>query len=330
MARIVSKFITDDAVTSAKIAANAVDSSEIAANAVTSSELADNAVDAAAIASNAVETAKINADAVTDTKIRLSNNAYLRARNAADSADVNMLKVNASDVIEFASFPQKSGTPSNNDDLANKSYVDSVAGSGTAGAIAKQAVHFVYDGSADPLGVGSGNAYDGYTCSNGDRFLYTGSFDSNTERGIYTVVNGSSSIRATDADAASEFAFGQRVPVKFGDVYGGSDFVMMTSTAITLGTTVLDYRMLNQPHKQSITLVAGDITNQYVDLAFQAKPNSLMLVVGGVVQTESSDYTLSIVGGVTRLTFAGDLATGGAAELVATDVLRISYIKASY
>ena len=55
-----------------------------------------------------------------------------------------------------------------------------------------------------------------------------------------------------------------------------------------------------------------------------------MLVVSGVVQAETDSYTLSIVGGVTRLTFAGDLATAGAAELQAGDVLKISYIKASY
>lgn len=40
-------------------------------------------------------------DAVTDAKLRLRNNQYLRARNAANSADVNILKVNSSDIIEF-------------------------------------------------------------------------------------------------------------------------------------------------------------------------------------------------------------------------------------
>ena len=46
-----------------------------------------------------------------------------------------------------------------------------------------------------------------------------------------------------------------------------------------------------------------------------------MLVVNGVVQSETDDYTLSVVGGVTRLSFAGDLATGGNSALIATDVL---------
>lgn len=63
-------------------------------------------------------------DSVADEKIRLDNNAYLKARNAADSGNVNLLKVNASDVIEFASLPQSSGTPSTGNDLTNKTYVD--------------------------------------------------------------------------------------------------------------------------------------------------------------------------------------------------------------
>jgi hypothetical protein len=71
-----------------------------------------------------VTTAKLAANAVDDTKLRLRNNHYLRARNAADSADVDTLKLNASDRIEFASFPQKSGTPVDAADLVNKAYVD--------------------------------------------------------------------------------------------------------------------------------------------------------------------------------------------------------------
>ncbi len=80
--------------------------------------------------------------------------------------------------------------------------------------------------------------------------------------------------------------------------------------------------------KESITLIAGDITNQYVDLAETIQASSLDLVVDGVMQTEGVDYTISLTGGaggVTRLTFAGDLATAGASALVATDVLRIKY-----
>jgi hypothetical protein len=83
-----------------------------------------------------------------------------------------------------------------------------------------------------------------------------------------------------------------------------------------------------------ITLSAGDITAQYVDLAHpalgaSASINSISLaVVGGPEQLKAVDYTVSLTGGaggVTRITFAGDLATGGAAALVAADILMVQY-----
>ncbi len=46
------------------------------------------------------------------------------------------------------------------------------------------------------------------------------------------------------------------------------------------------------------------------------------------MQQKTVDYTVSLTGGsggVTRITFAGDLATGGNAALIATDILVISY-----
>lgn len=74
--------------------------------------------------------------------------------------------------------------------------------------------------------------------------------------------------------------------------------------------------------KEEITLVALDITNGYVALAQAIVANSLSVQPSdGPIQRESEDYTLSTVGGVTRLTFAGDLL----ANLIATDVLFIKY-----
>lgn len=79
--------------------------------------------------------------------------------------------------------------------------------------------------------------------------------------------------------------------------------------------------------KQSITLLAGDISAQYVDLNEQFVPESLFVGVGQRVNLyETLDYNLSIVGGVTRLTFAGPSATGGAEALVEGDILYIQGI----
>lgn len=325
MARIITQFIADDAITNAKVANNAIEAAQIASNAVEEAKINANAVTEGKIANDAVTSAKIAADAVTDAKIRLTNNAYLKARNAADNANVNIVKVNASDVIEFASIPQATGTPSAANDLATKGYVDSVSGGGAAD-IAKEAVRAVYDGSGDPATINNGFVHDGYTYATGDRFLATNP-GTPANKGIW-VVGASSSTRAADAAAFGDFAFGTSVWSREGNNFGGQRLVQRATSVTAFAD--LDFVIENQAHKQSITLGAGDITNQYVDLAFKAKPSSLQLVVSGVVHSETDSYTLSVVGGVTRLTFAGDLATGGAAELVAGNVLKVSYIKASY
>jgi hypothetical protein len=88
------------------------------------------------------------------------------------------------------------------------------------------------------------------------------------------------------------------------------------------------------PQSQQITLASGDITNQYVDLAHaafgaSATNNSVHLgVYGGPQQLMGVDFTVALTGGaggVTRITFAGDLATAGNAALVAGDILMIEY-----
>lgn len=89
------------------------------------------------------------------------------------------------------------------------------------------------------------------------------------------------------------------------------------------------------PKQENITLSGTDITNQYIDLAFaaygaSASDNSINLaIVGGPEQLKTVDYTVALTGGsggVTRITFAGDLATGGNAALIAADILMIYYM----
>lgn len=58
------------------------------------------------------------------------------------------------------------------------------------------------------------------------------------------------------------------------------------------------------------TLSAGDITNGYIELAQNAISASILLSVAGAPsQYRGDDYTISVPVSVTRLTFAGNLAT---------------------
>lgn len=117
---------------------------------------------------------------------------------------------------------------------------------------------------------------------------------------------------------------------------GNSLIVAIDSSALSLATTKIvsgEVRGL-RAFKQSFTLGAGDITNQYVDLSKVAHQGSVALIPdGGPAQKETDDFTLNYTGGAsskTRLTFAGDLATGGGAELVAGDVLEVTYLSLDY
>lgn len=78
------------------------------------------------------------------------------------------------------------------------------------------------------------------------------------------------------------------------------------------------------PKKESFTLSPTDISNGYVTLAYLAQADTMFLVLNGVIQSEGVDYTLSTVLGVTRLTFAGGLASGGGA-LASGDTLNVQY-----
>jgi len=95
--------------------------------------------------------------------------------------------------------------------------------------------------------------------------------------------------------------------------------------------TQISARLQNVDSEQ-LTLNGTDITNQYKDLGFAAySASSISLsVVGGIMQNRGVDYSVSLTGGasgVTRITFLGDLATGGAAELISGDILIVGYAR---
>lgn len=67
-------------------------------------------------------------DAVNDLKVRLQNAGWLRGRNAANDGDINIIRVNGSDVIEFASVPEVGADASTDNGLVRKSQMDTALG----------------------------------------------------------------------------------------------------------------------------------------------------------------------------------------------------------
>jgi hypothetical protein len=76
---------------------------------------------------------------------------------------------------------------------------------------------------------------------------------------------------------------------------------------------------------EKIVLDATDIANGYIDLQHEAMAGSINAYVDRLAIHETDDYTLSVVGGVTRITFAGNLVTPSEEEVVENDVVHVKY-----
>lgn len=329
---------------------------------------------------------------VTDAQIRLRSANYLRSRNAANSADINVLRVNSSDLIEFPSVPQiASGTPTNPTDVATIQAVKDIAAGLRDPKDACRAASTT--NIALPPG-GTTLTVDSISLANNDRVLLAGQ-TTGSQNGIYVVSGIGSSVvltRSTDMDASAEVTYGLSTLVVEGTANAGSTWMLTTPDPITLGTTSLTISKIStggttytggdmvtvsgsnitldlatssglqsnnpgnvagqlmakvnaatmkingsnelevaKPGQDTFTLAAGDITNQYVDLSQVAIANSIgFYVYGGSYQKPTTDFTVNLTGGTggkTRVTFApgGDLATGGAAALVAGDIIVIDF-----
>jgi predicted nucleic acid-binding Zn-ribbon protein len=79
--------------------------------------------------------------------------------------------------------------------------------------------------------------------------------------------------------------------------------------------------------KESFTLSSADIANGYINLARLAKAKSIHASVGRLAIHEGAthDYTVSTVGGVSRITFLNSLVYPGVEALVAGDVVFVEY-----
>jgi len=268
----------------------------------------------------------IQANAVGDAEIRLRNNQYLRARNDANSADIDIVRVNSSNRIQMASIPQFSGTPSAGDDMVNKTYVDSLL----QGIAWKEPVRAATTANITLSGE---QTIDGVAVVAGDRVLVKNQ-TAGENNGIY-VASASSWTRAQDANSASEVD-SAAVFVKEGTANANKAFVQ-TADSVTLGTTPLVFVIFSSSstapvsRKASFTLSGGDITNQYIDLSFVAETDSVDVRVKGlgqVLEGASQQFTVSYTGGAggnTRISFVNEIATGGVSELVAGDFVQVLF-----
>ena len=220
-----------------------------------------------------IKTKFIEDNAVIGSKMRLENNQAFRARNVGDTADIEILKVNASDVIEFlgnvdmGSFQIKNlADPTDPQDAVTLSFLNGAIGGITD---PKEATRVstttalptnTYDNGTSGVGAtltadanGALPLIDGVNLSIGDRILVKdegGGTD--LKNGIYEVTQlgdaGNPWIltRTTDADEDADVTQGMFVPVAEGAVNGALGFILTTPDPITVGTTAISFTQFGE------------------------------------------------------------------------------------
>ena len=196
-------------------------------------------------------------NSVIGTKIRLNNNEMLRARNAANSADVNIGKLTSSDVWEFQLLPQVLSSlpvPSAAKQLATVEYVQNyVLGKGDA----KDSVSVLADSNV-PLTGSTPLVIDGVTVTDQMSVGLTGQ-TTGSQNGIYTFTDlggGSYSMaRRGDAASSAQVTEGMYFMVTQGTTYQGYEALLTTADPIILDTTSLTFAR----YPTTLSQIAGDM-----------------------------------------------------------------------
>lgn len=77
--------------------------------------------------------------------------------------------------------------------------------------------------------------------------------------------------------------------------------------------------------KHSVTLTTTDVTNEYIDLPHLALANTIKAFIGRLAIHQNEDFTVAANGGISRITFINDLASGGLEAIEAGDKLFFHY-----
>ena len=315
-----------------------------------------------------IKSAGIQDDAVNGSKFKLDNNQSLRARNNANSSDINLFKLNTSDAWEFQQLPVHSGS-----NIATESFVTTeladyipTTQKGAANGVAEldgtgkvpsaQLPSYVDDAleyanlAAFPVSGETGKIY--VAIDTGKTYRWTGSVYVEISPSEVNSVNGQTGVVVLDTDDISEGSANLYYTAsRFNTAFSGKDTDDLTEgstnlyhttsrarTAAVVNSTagnetdqaasvaaMKSYVSTNAPSVavEFKTLNGTDITNQYIDMAVTANGIIAVDVKGYPTQWLTDDYTVSLTGGsggVTRISFAGDMA-----GLVSGDKVKITY-----
>ena len=236
-------------------------------------------------------------NAVSGSKIRLDNNDILRARNAANTGDISILKVTSADKVEFQNLPEALSTlpiPSAPKQFATVEYIQNYL----AGKVdAKDSVSYLADsniagtfsaGDATTPATITGTAalvIDGKTFGAGDvttpkvRIALIGQTAA-LQNGVYELTAASASsytlTRAPDFDgltneSGNEVTTGAYFMVTQGTLYSGYEVLLTTADPIVINTTALSF----VKYPSTLSLTGGDmITKNGNDFSVDLAPLS--------------------------------------------------------
>jgi hypothetical protein len=222
----------------------------------------------------------------------------------SNSAAIDVSKINFNSNINFGSFTLiSSATPTNGNDLVNKSYADSLS----SGLDTKASVK--YNSVSNIVSILTANAATvqaaldpistvAPTLATNDRILVKAQ-TSASENGIY-IWTGTALVRSSDANTNALVTSGLFVFIEQGDNYQDTGWVLSTDGTITLGSTALTFTQFSN---------AGTITNGNG----LAKVGNTLSVVGTTnrisVSGSGVDISSSYVG-QSSITTLGTIATG--------------------
>lgn len=257
----------------------------------------------------------IQNQSIDGDKTLYKNEQYIKGRNAGDTADLNMAKVNSADQVEFGIEPVYHGTINTMNSLVTRQFVvDSLLGVRDM----KDAARVASDANVALTGVHP-LVIDGVTLGFGNRVMLPAQTTA-SESGLYEYTDAGAGnyalVRSSDADTSDKVTQGMSVDVVEGTTNGKTRWLLTTADPLVLDTTALTFINVPLPaaqiqyKKEVFNITAQNITDGYIDLANLIEGKSLMIYpVGGPPQTETVDYTYGTQGAITRVTFAGDLAT---------------------
>lgn len=256
-------------------------------------------------------TSSIADNAITGAKFRLTNNVGVRSRNAANSADVEIVKLNASDQVEFGSASVTGLRLANNSFLVGRNAADSAnidlikvdaSNNVTFGANANTAT------TRAALGLAIGTNVQAW-----DTDLDTIAGLSKTD-GNFIVANGSAWVAESGATA--------RTSLSAAESGANSDITSLSAaatvasaTAMTIGTTSSGAVTIKTAGTDRVVVTTNQlrgITDNFIDLGSSAVSYKDLYFKGSLIWGGTAkQYTWNAHSSTTRTSLDPAVATAG-------------------